>query len=324
MSRLTVADLRLNTQLDKAPFLLASMNQATDRNGDSYLKLTLRDNTGDIPALYWRVPSSVVEQLAAGSGAAVSGRVTEYRGKKQISLTGIFPCTLSNPEDFVPMARRPQQEMFDELQRLISSIKNPYLRQLLKAVLADADFQKRFLLATAAKTYHHACIGGLLEHSLDVVRQVVLIAQRYPEIDRDLAATVALLHDIGKVDSYSSRGDFEMTDEGKLLGHIYMGTARVERAMDNIENFPQELRLRVLHALLAHHGEKQKGSPVIPCTPEAIVLHYADNLDGDLRGWFDYVSSEGSPETGWTSRSNMHDTALFVGYQDEPQNEGEA
>jgi 3'-5' exoribonuclease len=316
MSHLTVADLRLNTQLNKAPFLLAALTESTDRNGNNYLKLTLRDKTGDIDARYWRVPAGIADQLTAGSGVSVSGQVNEFRGKKQINVTHILNCDLDNLQDFVPAARRPQQEMFDELQRLISSIKNPYLKQLIKAVLADTDFQKRFQLATAAKTYHHACIGGLLEHSLDVVHQVVVIAKRYTQIDRDLVATVALLHDIGKVDSYLFRGDFDMTDEGKLLGHIYMGAARVERAIDTIEDFPRELRLRVLHAILAHHGEKEKGSPVIPCTPEAIVLHYADNLDGSLRGWFDYVASEGNAETGWTSYSKMLDTSLFIGLEE--------
>jgi 3'-5' exoribonuclease len=319
MSRLTVADLRPNTHLNKAPFLLAELSQATDRNGNDYLKLTLRDRTGDIQARYWRVPSGVAEELATGSGVAVSGQVTEYRGSTQVSVTGIFACELADPQDFVPTARRSQQEMVDELQRLINSIKDPYLRRLLKEILNDSEFQRQFLLATAAKTYHHACVGGLLEHSLDVVRQMVFIAKRYPEINRDLAATVALLHDIGKVDSYLFRGDFDMTDEGKLLGHIYIGAARVEKAIDRIEGFPRELRLRVLHAILSHHGDLDKGSPVTPCTPEAIVLHYADNLDGSLRGWFDHVRREGSTDSAWTSRSAMHDNALFVGYTSEPQ-----
>lgn len=319
MTRLTVADLRPNTQLNKAPFLLATLDEATDRNGNSYLKMTLRDKTGDIEARYWRVPGGVADRINTGFGVLVSGQVSEYKGQIQIGVTDIQPGELDDPEAFLPVARRPQQDMVDELQKLIKSIQDPYLKRLIKEILGDAEFQRLFLRATAAKTYHHACIGGLLEHSLDVIRQMESVAQRYPQIHRDLAVTVALLHDVGKVDSYLFRGDFDMTDEGKLLGHIYLGAARVEKAIDRIEGFPNELRLRILHAILSHHGDLAKGSPVIPCTPEAIALHYADNLDGSLRGWFDYVDRQGSIDNAWTSRSAMHDSTLFVGYASESQ-----
>jgi 3'-5' exoribonuclease len=215
---------------------------------------------------------------------------------------------------YLPTARRTQQELVDELQRLISSIRNSWLKQLLKQVLGEASAQEAFILAPAAKRYHHACVGGLLEHSLDVARQLVTVARRYPEqLDRDLAATVALLHDIGKVDSYEQQGAFDFTDAGKLLGHIYIGAARVDAAIAQIEGFPEDLRLRVVHAILAHHGDHARGSPVLPQTPEAIALHHADNLDGNLRGWVDHVEREARVDSVWTSRSRMHDTALYVG-----------
>jgi len=315
MSRLNVADLRPDMQLSKAPFLLAAISQATDRNGDPYLKLTLRDKTGDIEARYWRVPAGVSERLSEGGGVAVTGQVTEYRSHMQVSVRHVFPCELENPDDFLPTARRPREEMVDELQRLINSIKDLHLKQLIREIFGDPEFQARFFAAPAAKFYHHACVGGLLEHSLDVARQMVLISRRYPEVDRDLGAAVALLHDVGKVDSYELQGSFNFSDRGRLLGHIYIGAARVERAIDRVAGFPDELRLRVLHAILSHHGELAKGSPVTPRTPEAIALHYADNLDGSLRGWVDYVEREPSVDSAWTSRSRMHDGELFVGWK---------
>ena len=123
--------------------------------------------------------------------------------------------------------------------------------------------------------YHHACVGGLLEHSLDIARQVVVVSRRYKELDRDLVATVALLHDIGKIESYERKGGmFDFTDVGRLLGHIYVGAARVEQAISRIEGFPEELRLRVVHAILAHHGEPAKGSPVsVGKAPIGILIH---------------------------------------------------
>ena len=176
------------------------------------------------------------------------------------------------------------------------------------------EAQDEFFEAPAAKLYHHACVGGLLEHSLDIARQVIVASRRSDELDRDLVATVALLHDIGKIESYERKGGmFDFTDVGRLLGHIYVGAARVDQAISRIEGFPEELRLRVIHAILSHHGELAKGSPVTPRTPEAIALHYADNLDSSLRGWVDHVDRQPSKEVAWTSRSGMHDVELYIG-----------
>jgi len=315
MTRLTVSEIHAGTQLQKAPFLLAAMNRATDRNGDIYLKLTLRDKSGDIEARYWRVPPEVVERLSEGTGVSVSGNVSEYRGSSQVIISDIQTCELEDMDEYLPVAHRPHQEMVDDLQRAINSIKNPPLRQLLKEILGDQAFLDRFFVAPAAKTYHHACVGGLMEHSLDVMKHVALVAQRNPEIDRDLAKTVALLHDIGKVDSYELKGTFDLTDEGKLLGHVYIGAALVDRAISHVEDFPDELRIRVLHAILSHHGELEKGAPVTPRTPEAIAVHHADHLDADVRGWIDHVEREQLNGVAWTSFSNMHNGELFVGYE---------
>jgi 3'-5' exoribonuclease len=293
--------------------LLATLEEAIDRNSNTYLKLTLRDRSGDLQGRYWRVPEGLAGRLAVGKGVAVSGQVEEYKGALQVRVQSISNCEVEDWGDYMPTARRPQPELVDELQRLIHSIKNPWLKGLLKEVLGDSAFQDAFFLAPAAKRYHHACVGGLLEHSLDVARQVVFVSRRYPELDRDLGATVALLHDIGKVDGYEQLGAFDFTDAGQLLGHIYMGAARVEAAINRIDGFPDELRMRVVHAILAHHGDGAKGSPVTPRTPEAIVVHYADNLDGSLRGWVDHVTREQTVDSAWTSRSGMHDSTLYIG-----------
>jgi 3'-5' exoribonuclease len=316
MPRLSVSELRAGTALEKAPFLLAELQEATDRNGDAYLKMVLRDRSGDIQARYWRVPPEVTERLSVGSGIAVTGHVTEYRGSAQVNVGAAFPYELDDMVDYMPVARRSEEEMVGELQRLISSIKEPSLRELLRQILGDVTFQKRFFRATAAKTFHHACVGGLLEHTLDVARQVVFVSQRYAEVDRDLAVTAAVLHDVGKVESYALTGDFDLTDEGKLLGHVYMSAALTDQAISHIEGFPKELRLRLLHAILASHGQPEKGSPVIPRTPEAIVLHYADESDAILRGWVDHVNRDAPSGVSWTSWSKMHDGELYVGPRD--------
>jgi 3'-5' exoribonuclease len=317
MSRLNVTDLSAGERLEKASFMLAMLQEATDRNGTAYLRITLRDQTGDVEARYWRVPPGVADQLAVGEGVAVSGRVEDYRGALQVRVHDIVPYELEDLSKYLPGSRRTRQELIEELQRLISSIKNRYLKLLLKEILGTPEAQTEFFEAPAAKLYHHACVGGLLEHSLDIARLVHVASQRYPEMNRDLVATVALLHDIGKIESYARKGGmFDFTDTGRLLGHIYVGAARVDQAISRIEGFPEELRLRVIHAILAHHGERAKGSPVTPRTPEAIALHYADNLDGSLRGWVDHVERQPAKNATWTSRSGMHDTELYVGRGD--------
>ena len=313
MPRLSVSELRAGTALEKAPFLLAELREAIDRNGDTYLKMTLRDRSGDIQARYWRVPADVTERLSPGEGIAVTGHVTEYRGSPQVNVSAAVPHELDDMAEFMPVARRPREEMVSELQRLINSIKEPNLRELLKEILGDPSFQERFFRATAAKIYHHACVGGLLEHTLDVARQVVFAAQRYPELDRDLVATAAVLHDIGKVESYVMTGDFDLTDEGKLLGHVYISASMVDQTIARLPGFPAQLRLRLLHAILASHGEPGKGSPITPRTPEAIALHYADESDAILRGWVDHVHRDAPNGVSWTSWSKMHDGELYVG-----------
>jgi 3'-5' exoribonuclease len=247
---------------------------------------------------------------------AVSGQVEDYRGALQIRVVEIVPHELENLADYMRSSRRQRKDLVDELQRLIHSIKNIHLRSLLKEILGPSEAQTAFFDAPAAKLYHHAYVGGLLEHSLNIARQVVGVARRYPELDRDLVATVALLHDIGKIESYAPKGGvFDFTDTGRLLGHIYVGAARVDQAISRVEGFPEELRLRVIHAILAHHGERAKGSPVTPRTPEAIALHYADNLDGSLQGWVDHVDRQTLTGGAWTLRSGMHDAELYVGHE---------
>ncbi len=276
------------------------------------LRVVLADNTGTIAGILFDAPTSVTEALNVGSGVEVSGRVGEFKDQLQISLERIVPVTIENLTEFLPAAQRPQAEMLAELDALLADISNPHLSRLLTLLLDDVNLRHLFILAPASKVNHHACVGGLLEHTLSVSRLVVTACDLYPSLDRDLAITVALLHDIGKVRAYNPM-TFGFTEEGALWSHLYIGAAMVEQAIANCPGFPPELRLRIVHAILAHHGKLENGSPVLPMTLEAIVLHYADNLDGDARGAIDHLQrDEGSPGA-FTERSLMHDTKLYRG-----------
>lgn len=320
MPRTPIAQFRVNMLLRKHPFLLREANLITTRAGSTMLRVTLADRSGTISGVQFDVPGHIVESLTPGTLVEVSGRVNEYRDELQVAIDRITPVDLDDLSEFLPMARRPIHEMLAEFEALRASIRQPDLARLLDALFGDAALMKAFSQAPAAKTFHHACLGGLLEHTLCVARLVETACTLYPELDRDLAITVALLHDIGKVRAYNPR-TFEMTDEGAVWGHLYMGASQVEHTIASLEGFDKELGLRVVHAILAHHGRLEHGSPVLPMTLEAIVLHAADQLDGDARGAIDqFERSQG--ETGsFTRHSLMHETRLYRGSQEPSEQE---
>jgi len=316
MPRTTVAQLKVGMTLSKNAFLLRERSSSTTRAGSPMLRVTLADCTGSVPGVLFDAPGHVVESLTAGQGVEVSGRVSEFKDQLQISIERLVPATLTHPEEFLPMARRPLQEMSAEFDQLRASVREPSLAALLNAVFGDAATYRDFVHAPAATAYHHACVGGLLEHTLSVTRLVIVACDLSPQVNRDLAVTAAFLHDLGKVRAYDPIS-FARTPEGYLWGHVYLGAIWAERAMDSVPGFGRELRRQVIHAILAHQGKLEYGSPKPPMTLEAIVVHHADNLDADERGALDYLERSEVDGQGFTERSPMHATRLYRG-QDRP------
>jgi len=314
MPRIPVAELTRNTRISKQPFLLQSRNVREVRDGVKMLLVTLADRTGTIDGVWFDVPDRVIDALANARGVAVTGYVSEYRGRPQITIESIAPVDLPSLEELLPAAGRPLDEMEAELDALLADIADPWLSRLLSAFFDDPEMRRAFVAAPAAKKLHHACRSGLLEHTLAVVRLVLTAADLYRTLNRDLAITVALLHDVGKVRAYDPV-TFDLTDEGRLFDHLPIGTMMVSEAIRKIDGFPEELRLRILHAILAHHGDRDKGSPVRPKTLEAIVLHYADNLDGDAQGAIDHYERDVEGVGAFTSWSTMHEGELYRGEQ---------
>ncbi|OGO05020.1 MAG: hypothetical protein A2Y73_09035 [Chloroflexi bacterium RBG_13_56_8] len=310
MPRIPVVQLQLNMELHNQLFLLRDKSVSSTRAGSSMLRVTLADRTGSLPGVYFDVPGHIPDALTVGKGVEVTGHIGEFRGQLQVNIERIRSTELTNLEEFLPMARRPLEEMKQELDALLASVEEPNLSRLLSAVFDDRETYQSFTQAPAAKLYHHACVGGLLEHTLSVARLVLAACEIYPELDRDLIITVALLHDLGKVRSYDPVS-FDITEEGALWTHLYMGASQVEHIIDGIPDFPADLRLQVVHAILAHHGKLEHGSPVVPMTLEAIVLHYADNLDGDARGAIDHLGRAEYDGTPFSDYSTMPETRLY-------------
>jgi 3'-5' exoribonuclease len=312
MPRTPVAQLGINMMLRRQPFLLREKSLSTTRSGTDLMRLVLADRSGSIPAVQFDASSYLYESLATGQGVEVSGRVEEFRGSLQIKIEQIFAAELGDLGEYLPVAFRPIEEMEQELAGLLASVRRPDLQRLLKATLGDAETYAAFVRAPAAKFYHHACLGGLLEHTLGVARLVQAASHLYPEMDRDLALTLALLHDLGKIRAYDALS-FDLTEEGNLWGHLYITASLVERAIDGLDGFDPELGRLVVHGLLAHHGRREHGSPVVPMTIEAIVTHHADALDADARGAIDHLSRADLETEAFTGWSDMHETRLYRG-----------
>jgi len=319
-----VNELEIGSTVQGGVFLLAEWSLDRTRTGAPYLKATLADRTGRIEARYWDVPQRIAGQLRVGSGVRIDGHVEEYpagSGQRQVHIEYLAPVEIAglDLEDLLPKAKRDLAEMGRELAQVCEDIQNPYLSRLLNDMFSDEVFAAAFSNAPAAKVYHHACIGGLLEHSLAVVRLCSFVSQEHPEIDRDSLLTAAILHDVGKTRAYTAGPILDFTDEGKLIDHVVEGALMVQKAIDSIEGFPRTLRNRLVHAILAHHGALERGSPVVPKTLEAVALHHADWLDGSIRGFLDAVESEPVSESGWTGYSKMFGTQLYRGSVEPPE-----
>jgi len=324
MARVSIRDLEIGSPISGEVYLLAEANLAETKTGSPYLRATLADSSGRIEARYWEFPPELMNELEVGSGVRIYGTVEEYpAGSRQIRIERLAPATIRDWAAFLPSSKRDVEEMRTELHQIRATVAEPYLSQLLDHFFSHEVFEATFTGAPAAKLYHHAYLGGLLEHSLAVARLCSFVAHQYAELDGDLLLTAALLHDVGKTTSYSLGPPPDLTDEGRLVDHVAEGALIVQRAIDAIEGFPQDLRNRLLHAILAHHGALERGSPVVPRTLEALALHHADWMDGDIRGFLDHVESEPPSPDGWTGYSNMFGTRLYPGPRSNSQIDGE-
>lgn len=288
----------------------------TSVKGTDYLELTLSDSSGRIKAFLWdlRAIEGESELIQPDAFLKVKGSVTVFNSRLQLKLDKVRHANddeISDLSHFFPTSGRSTAEMVAELDNFIDSIKDPWLRKLATATLQDdKDRRDAFLRAPAAKHLHHVFIGGLLEHTLSVTSMAEKACSHYRELNRDLVICATMLHDIGKIAELSYDRSYGYTDEGNLLGHISLEVLWIQNTISGIENFPDEIRLQLLHILLSHHGKMEFGSPVLPKTPEAILVHYLDDLDGKLDSVFTNIKED--PSTGnWTQYNKSLERILY-------------
>lgn len=303
-----VSDLKSGDELLNESFMLQDVTRRTTKDGRPFLLFNLRDKTGQVAGVFWDVPDYVPGWARSGVVALLTGRVVNFKEGLQVSVTDMNQNLHPQMADFLPTSQRSLEEMGKELRQTIEHLAEPW-RGLLTHLLLDESFLPRFVAAPAARTMHHAFVGGLLEHTLSMATIADLLAVHYPYVNRDLLITGVLLHDVGKVIEYNLDGSFGYSEDGRLIGHIIRGITLVETAAATLR-FPEAHLRDLVHLIASHHGTLEWGSPITPKTLEAILLHQIDLLDSRVQGYFDHINND-IGEGSWTAKnSDMFRTDL--------------
>ncbi len=301
----------------EAIFIVSRSEHRQTSTGSPYISLIFSDRTGQINAFLFEHVDELSEVLKRGNVVRVRAFVEKRKNQLQLKVQEAKLAEKYDIKDLIPVTPHDIEKLFASLNKYLSTVEDPYLRALLEEVFTDTDFIKRFKEAPAAMKYHHNYIGGLLEHTVSILKLADVISTVYPDVDRDLLLVGALLHDIGKVWEYRFTPFIEMTDEGRLIGHIVLGYEYVQDKIHAVSKkmggFPEELKLRLLHLILSHHGELAKGSPVEPRTVEAQILHHLDYLDS--RVWMFDKASQYPEKTGsgWSEYWRPLERSIFIG-----------
>jgi 3'-5' exoribonuclease len=303
-------------ELDQV-LLVREVDRRVRRDGGDFLRLTLGDRSGQVVAMVWDDVADVAELVAAGRPVHVVGRYAVHpRYGAQVNLRALRAAEPGSytPDDLFDGPQRAPEQLEEDLRQLIATIQRPALRTLLERLIgARAGGWPAYRDAPAAKFYHQAYRHGLLEHSLTVGQAVSAISATFPGIDRDVAVTGALLHDIGKLEAYTDElANIDLTDDGRLQGEIALGYYRVRREIEEIDGFPPALAKALVHIILSHHGSYEHGSPVLPATREATLVHMVDNLGGRL-GSFDRLEKELRDGERWSSFDRALGGGAFFG-----------
>jgi len=294
--------------------VVRDVDRRQTRDGSPYLRLTLADRTGSVAAILWDATDAPAVDV--GDAVHVSGHFAEHpRYGRQVTIDTLRSAGAGaiRWDELLDGPDRPIAELCDDLDALIASVEDPHLARLITTLLDESSATgKAYREAPAAKFNHHAYRGGLLEHSVGIAQLVSAAALVFGAIDRDLAVCGALLHDIGKLEAYDGElGCADLTDAGKLEGEIPLGYYRVRREIEGLPGFPDELARSLLHVILAHHGCLEYGSPVVPGTREAALVHAIDGLSGQL-GAFDRLEKQTPPGERWSRYDRVLRTSAFL------------
>ncbi len=318
MAKKYIADMVAGEQLESHVFLINSKDLRTTTNGSLYIHTVLADRTGQIPARMWQASEMLYNALPEGGFVELKGRTESYKGNMQFIIDAIRPIDQNKVDlaDFLAATDKNIDEMWERILEILRGIKDKNIQLLIKQFVTDEELVTAFKRSPAAATMHHAYIGGLCEHTLNVMEIANLVIPRYPEVSLDLVLAGIFLHDLGKTVELNCDTAFSYSDQGQLIGHINMVVCWIDRKCDLIaqetgEPFPEKIKWSLQHAVLAHHGQYEFGSPKLPATPEAVAIHHMDNLDAKLNTYLKAINTDRDAKSSWTNYNHLLGTKVY-------------
>ena len=284
-------------------FVVASKQVKPKKNGEPYLALTLADRTGQIEAKMWDNVEEFINAFEQDDFLKIKGLINKYKNRFQLTIHKLRRMGESEIDftDYLPKTGKDIGELWRTLADFVATFQNPHLKSLVELFMADPEIAERYRNAPAAKTLHHAYIGGLLDHVVSLFRSCDLMCRNYPQINRDLLLTGAFLHDIGKIQELTYNRSFSYTTRGQLLGHMIIELEMLQAKLAKLPDFPPQLKTLLEHLIISHHGQYEFGSPKLPMFPEALMLHYLDDLDSKMEAMRAHFEREAELEGPWTS-----------------------
>lgn len=318
MKTLFVKNLKVGSEVTEL-FVLRKKEIKETYEGQKFLKLELGDKTGRIDGVVWDNWEQIYDQAYPGEIVKIKGWTTTYKDEPQLKVEKLRKAKEEEYDlsDFLPALDGDLDALILEFKQIISTIENAYLRKLLELLLDDNLLVDELKKTPGGKLWHHAYVGGLLSHTLKVAEICQKAASLYGLVNRDLLITGALVHDIGKISSYSAKGFFDYTDEGRLVGHIVSGVEIIDHKIQIIEDFPSDLALQLKHLILSHQGELEYASPVVPQTIEAVILHYADEMDAQVDAFAHIIKTQKTKGKRWSDWIHLINRYIYLGEEEE-------
>lgn len=318
MTRRFINELRPGDRIEDDVFLIQSKDLRTTNQANLYIHAVLADRTGQIVARQWQATEAMFQQMTESDFMRFKGRVENYKGNPQFIIDGMRPADPGSFEiaDFLPTTKHDINTMWGRVQEILTGIKHPDLTALIAEFTGDAELMDGFRRSPAAVTMHHAYIGGLLEHTLQLMELSLQVIPLYPKLSLDLVLTGVFLHDIGKAKELSYDTRIGYSDEGQLVGHIAQAVCWIDKKADAVaaktkKPFPDQLRWVLQHIVLSHHGQYVFGSPKLPAIPEAAAIHYLDNLDAKVNMLLGEIENDADPVSHWTNYVRALETKVF-------------
>ncbi len=294
---------RVENQTITSLFVVASKQVKSKKNGDLYLSITLADRSGQLQANMWDNVADSISAFEQDDFVKVKGVVHKYNGRWQLTMHKVRRLGEQEIDysDYIPKTTKDIEQLWRTLSGFVGTIENPWLKSLIKEFMADEAIVTAYKNAPAAKTLHHAFVGGLLDHVVSLFTVCDLAARNYPQVNRDLLLTGAFLHDIGKVHELAYQRSIAYTTKGQLLGHMIIELEMLHQKLAQLPGFPDELKILIEHMIISHHGQYEFGSPKLPMFPEALMLHYLDDLDSKMESMRAQFEREAELDSAWTS-----------------------